>query len=79
MSTSRPWPRMMRRATASLYCDLSITEFEREVIAGRLPQPIKFGNSEHWSQVAIDEMLNRLTGDTAPDWRQNSPLYGTAA
>jgi predicted DNA-binding transcriptional regulator AlpA len=70
---------MLRRATAAAYCDLSVAEFEREVNQGRLPLPVKLGNSEHWSQVAIDEMLNRLTGDTAPDWRQGSPLYGNAA
>jgi predicted DNA-binding transcriptional regulator AlpA len=66
---------MMKRQTAALYCDLSVAEFEREVNSGRLPLPVKLGNSEHWSQVAIDEMLNRLTGDTIPDWRSKSPMY----
>jgi hypothetical protein len=28
------WPRMMRRATAALYLDLSAAEFEREVDRG---------------------------------------------
>jgi predicted DNA-binding transcriptional regulator AlpA len=76
---TRPWPRMMRRATAAAYCDLSAAEFEREVSAGRLPQPIKLGNSEHWSQISMDEMLSRMTGETMPNWREKSPLYTNAA
>ena len=70
---------MMKRGTAALYCDLSVAEFEREVAGGRLPMPVKLGNSEHWSRVAIDEMLGQLTGDTTPDWRAKSGLYGQAA
>lgn len=73
------WPRMMRRTTAALYCDLTAVEFEREVASGRLPGPVKLGNSEHWSRVAIDEHLNRLTNDTTPNWRQKSKLYNDAA
>jgi predicted DNA-binding transcriptional regulator AlpA len=76
---TRPWPRMMKCLTAALYCDLSVAEFEREVAAGRLPMPVKLGNSEHWSQTAIDEMLNRLTGDSKSDWRKGSPLYAKAS
>jgi predicted DNA-binding transcriptional regulator AlpA len=67
---------MMKRGTAALYCDLSVAEFEREVASGRLPMPVVLGNSEHWSRVAIDDMLNRLAGDGEPDWREKSPLYG---
>jgi predicted DNA-binding transcriptional regulator AlpA len=70
---------MMRRATAALYCDLTAAEFEREVAAARLPGPVKLGNSEHWSRVAIDEHLNRLTNDTTPNWRSKSKLYNDAA
>lgn len=73
------WPRMMRRATAAAYCDMSAAEFEREVTAGRLPLPVRLGNSEHWSRAAVDEALDRLTGDNAPSWRQKSGLYGEAA
>lgn len=73
------WPRMMRRATAAAYCDLSAAEFEREVAGGRLPLPVKLGNSEHWSRIAIDDMLGRLAGDNGPDWRKGSPLYNEAA
>jgi predicted DNA-binding transcriptional regulator AlpA len=77
--TAPGWPRMMRRATAALYCDLTAAEFEREVAATRLPSPVKLGNSEHWSRVAIDECLNRLTNDTTPNWRSKSKLYNDAA
>lgn len=73
------WPRMMKRATAAAYCDLTAAEFEREVASGRLPLPIMLGSSEHWSSVAIDEHLNRLTGDSRPDWRSKAKLYGEAA
>jgi len=78
-SVAPDWPRMMKRATAAAYCDLSAVEFEREVSAGRLPQPVRLGNSEHWSRVAIDDMLEQLSGDGAHDWRKGSPLYGAAA
>lgn len=32
------WPRLMRRRTAALYCDMTEAEFEREVSSGRFPQ-----------------------------------------
>ena len=69
----------MKRGTAAQYCDLSVNEFVREVAAGRLPQPFNLGNGDHWSRVAIDEMLGRLAGDTTPDWRSESGLYNEAA
>ena len=69
------WPRMMRRSTAALYCDLTVTDFEREVVAGRLPQPVDFGGAEHWSRVQVDEHLDRLTGDKLPDWRARAKIY----
>lgn len=77
MARSYPdWPRMMSRATASAYCDLSAVEFEREVASARLPLPVKLGDREHWSRVTLDAALERLTGDHVPDWRQQAPLYG---
>lgn len=69
------WPRLMRRSTASQYCDLTVSDFEREVSAGRLPMPVHFGGSEHWSRTTIDEYLDRLTGDGNPDWRANAKIY----
>ena len=76
MARSIPdWPRMMRRATAAAYCDLTAAEFEREVAKGRLPTPIKLGDREHWCRIALDEYLGRLAGDPTSDWRKGQPLY----
>lgn len=69
------WPRIMRRETAAMYCDMAPADFEREVADARLPLPFKLGGKEFWSRSAIDEMINRLTGDTVPDWRRKSKLY----
>lgn len=66
------WPRMMKKATAARYCDLTTPEFSREVACGRLPLPIKLGNAEHWDRNQLDEELNRLTGQ-ARDWRDEQP------
>jgi hypothetical protein len=70
---------MMTRARAAHYCDLSEAEFEREVIAGRLPVPVRFGNRDHWSRVALDDSLSRIAGESiGNDWRKEQPLYGAA-
>lgn len=73
------WPRMMKRATACAYLDLSATELEREITAGRLPHPVMLGNGLHWSRAEIDTYLERLTGEaeTAPDWRKGTKLYAS--
>lgn len=68
----RPWPRMMKRATAAAYCDLSPARFSQEVIEGRLPAPILLGGEDHWCRETLDNDLLRLTG--APrDWRKDQP------
>ncbi len=70
------WPRMMKRATACAYLDLSAAELEREIACGRLPHPVMLGNGLHWSQADIDAHLERLTGEAAADdWRKNTKLY----
>lgn len=79
MSAAPDWPRMMKRATAAAYCDLSEPSFEREVTAGRLPGGVVFGGKLHWNRTAIDAALDRLSGEALPDWRSKSGLYGTAA
>lgn len=77
MAREYPYPpRMMTRGRAAHYCDLSEQAFEREVGAGRLPLPVKLGGKDHWSRIALDESLERLSGDRAPDWRAGSNLYG---
>lgn len=72
------WPGMMKRATAAAYCELSVSEFEREIGAGRLPMPVRLGKHEHWSKARLDEALDRLTADNG-NWFDGSPLYGDAA
>lgn len=69
------WPRAMKRATAAAYCDMSVASFDKEVALGRLPGPVMLGGLHHWSRRAIDESLERLAGDTAPDWREQVPMY----
>lgn len=71
------WPAMMKRPLAARYCDLSAAEFEREVNAGRLPNPIMLGNSEHWSRRKLDEALDALHGGTG-DWRSQLGLNNAA-
>lgn len=65
---------MMRRSLAASYCDLTVAEFEREMIAGRLPVPVKLGNHEHWSRGRLDEALERIIGGGS-DWRAKLGLY----
>lgn len=69
------WPRIMTRRTASLYCDMSEVEFEREVSNGRFPIPIEIGGQPRWSRVQIDASLDRMTGDRVPDWRKKAKFY----
>ena len=78
MSTLPHWPAMMRRTLAARYVDLSPAEFEREVNEGRLPLPVKLGNSEHWSRRKLDEALDALHGDVG-DWRSKLGLKRDAA
>lgn len=66
------WPRMMKKATAARYCDLTTPEFTREVAGGRLPLGVALGDTEHWDRHQLDEELNRLTGQ-AKDWRSEQP------
>jgi hypothetical protein len=69
------WPAMMKRPLAASYCDLSVPEFEREVMAGNLPQPVILGGREHWSKAQLDNALAVLSGEVQKDWRIGSPLY----
>lgn len=66
---------MMKRATAALYCELSIAGFEREIAAGRLPIPVKLDNTDHWCRVQLDEAIDLLTGRVsgAYDWEKDQP------
>ena len=73
------WPRLMKKATLAAYLDMTGTDIEREVIAGRLPQPVDIGGTLHWSRVAVDASIENLTGEAVDDWRKGQPLYGKAA
>lgn len=67
------WPRMMQRASAAAYCELSASDFEREVLAGRLPIPVTLGGKDHWNIVQLDECLDRIAGLGVDDWRKEQP------
>lgn len=72
--SERSWPRMMKRATAALYCELSIAGFEREIASGRLPVPVKLDGTDHWCKVTLDEHLDVLAGRTSGyDWEREQP------
>lgn len=76
MAREYPYPpRMMTRARAAHYCDLSEAEFEREVAAGNLPTPILLGKKPHWSRKDLDARLDMLAGDSVDDWRSGSNFY----
>lgn len=73
---NRPdWPRSMKRGTAAAYCDLLPADFDREVVAGKLPLPFILGKHEHWSRVQLDEYLANLAGEGGDDWRRDQPAY----
>jgi hypothetical protein len=65
------WPRMMKLATASRYCDLSPPAFLGEVAADRLPRPVELGKRDHWDRLALDKALAILSGEEQlPEWEQ---------
>ncbi len=68
------WPAMMLRKNAARYCDLTEEAFEREVVAGRLPMPVIFGERPHWHRATLDKHLERIAG-AVNDWRSKSPVY----
>jgi len=75
------WPRMMKRATAAEYVDLSIPSFDREINDGRLPAGVMLGNREHWCRDALDRALDALTGNHGEaDYREElRKRYGPKA
>jgi hypothetical protein len=71
------WPAAMKRSLAARYCDLSVAEFEREIADGRLPMPVKLGNSEHWSKLQLDKALEKIASGSN-DWRTKLGLHDAA-
>lgn len=72
MGSAPYWPRMLKKTKAAAYCDLTRPAFEAEVMAGRLPLPVKLGGEDHWDREAIDEDLSRISG-RVDDWRKDQP------
>ena len=72
---SPDWPRMMRRATAAAYLDLSVPVFERAVSGGDLPLPVVFAGKDSWCRQQIDSAIDRLLKEPVIDWRAKSPIY----
>ncbi len=64
------WPRLMQRAKAAAYVDMSIPKFEEEIALGKLPASVMIGGREHWCRKSLDAAIDRLlTGDTeVPDY-----------
>lgn len=62
------WPAAMKRATAARYVELTPAQFEAEVIAGTLPQPVDLGGRPHWSRRKLDEALEALHGGAEDVW-----------
>lgn len=73
------WPQMMKRKTASDYCDMSEAAFLREVLAGRLPSPVALGLREHWHRPAIDAALEQLVGGATANYDVEFWSNGKAA
>lgn len=68
------WPQMMTRKLAADYCCLSETQFQREIVDGRLPEPVRLGGNDHWHKPTLDTYLERIAGSVT-DWRSKSPMY----
>lgn len=72
--------RMLLRKDAAAYCGISVPSLEREILAGRLPMPVKLGGRDHWCVKALDKALDRLTQGETPDYlREFEARYGSQA
>jgi predicted DNA-binding transcriptional regulator AlpA len=65
---------MMTRKLAADYCCLSEAQFEREIIDGRLPIPVRLGGRDSWHRATMDQYLERIANPES-DWRASSPIY----
>lgn len=57
------WPRLMSKATAAAYCELSLAAFADWVRKGRLPKRLR--GTQRWDRAAIDDALDRVSGRTS--------------
>lgn len=69
------WPRLMTKTTLAMYLDITPAEVEKEVVAGRLPMPVRIGSRDHWSRTAVDASVDHISGERVNDWRAGQPLY----
>ena len=52
------WPALLKRQTLARYLDISTTTLDKEVAAGRLPEPVMFGGNKHWRKSDVDRMID---------------------
>ncbi len=81
--TAPDWPRLMQRAKAAAYVDMSIPKFEAEIALGNLPASIMIGGREHWCRKSLDTAIDRLLNGEAeiPDYlkEMREKLHGPKA
>ena len=61
-SGSLRWPRGMSAAMAASYLGITLTQFRREVAAGRMPVPVTLARQEVWLREDLDDLLDNLAG-----------------
>lgn len=64
------WPLLMSEQTAAKACDMTREAFVRAVEAGDLPQPVIMGKNKRWASWAIQKHIDRMAGDTVPEYRR---------
>ena len=69
------WPGLMKRATASRFCDMTPTKFERAVFSGDLPMPLKINGEERWYRHELESRPVEAPNAGSSGWRARSPLY----
>ncbi len=72
MSAAPYWPRMLKRANAAKYCELTPQQFDVEVFAGRLPGSVAMSGGPRWDRAALDASLDEMSSG-ANDWRKDQP------
>jgi predicted DNA-binding transcriptional regulator AlpA len=60
------WPRLMRRARAARYCDMSETKFDELVLDGRLPKATRLDGMVMWDRRALDAAIDDLIDAPLP-------------
>lgn len=64
------WPRMMSRQSAAKYLDMTTSEFDNAIAAGKLPEGTTyFGGKPRWNRAALDEAIEQATGRGPAPWK----------